>query len=161
MPAMIRDDIDIDLHGRAAGYKSGCRCIVCKAWNTAKAREYREKRRKARELEPVVTWHRSRDLTWTAQAACQHQPTRLWFAGDGRNPNTKTARQALDICATCPVATDCLEYALELPPPWHGIFGGMTPQQRRAEYIKRHGRTPEEGHDHDTNTRTATDCSPD
>ena len=32
--------------------------------------------------------------------------------------------------------------ALEIPTPWHGIFGGMTPQERRAEYIHRYGHEP-------------------
>ena len=153
---MIRDDIEIDLHGRAAGYKQhGCRCIICRAWNSAYQRQYRDRRRTARDLAPLQTWSRSADLEWTKQAACADQPTRLWFAGDGRNPNTKNAKAALAICDGCPVSEACLEYALEMPPPWHGIFGGMTPQQRRAEFIKRHGYTPEEGPNaDDTITRT-------
>lgn len=155
---LVRTDIDHDHHGRAIGYKSGCRCILCRMWNTAKAREYRQKQKRQRDLGHLDTWTRSADLGWTEQAACYGQDTQLWFAGDGRNSRSSTTQQAIAICDGCPVRADCLQYALEIPTPWHGIFGGMTPQERRAEYIHRYGHEPhlEGPNDDDTTTGTAT-----
>jgi len=39
--------------------------------------------------------------------------------------------RAKDICSTCSVATDCLEYAIEIREP-HGIWGGHNEAERRV-----------------------------
>lgn len=39
-------------------------------------------------------------------------------------------RTAKSICAACPVRELCLDYALVAKEEW-GIFGGLTPQERR------------------------------
>lgn len=39
-------------------------------------------------------------------------------------------QQAKAICADCPVREQCLEHALRTPEQY-GIWGGMTPQERR------------------------------
>lgn len=42
-----------------------------------------------------------------------------------------TARQ---ICRSCPVIEDCLEYALQWPSTdMHGVWAGLTPRQLAAE----------------------------
>lgn len=153
---MIREDIALDLHGRASGYKAGCRCILCKLWNATTRREYRQRQRKQRDLGHLDTWTRTGDLLWTEHAACAGQDQQLWFAGDGRNRNSSTTQQAIAICDTCTVRDDCLQYALELPTPWHHIYAGLTPQQRRAEYIHRYGHPPTEGNNENTDTGTGT-----
>ncbi len=38
--------------------------------------------------------------------------------------------EALALCATCPVRTECLQYALRNSEN-HGIWGGTTPEERR------------------------------
>ena len=44
-------------------------------------------------------------------------------------PNDRVARrEAAELCAGCPVATECLEYAMRAGV--HGIWGGTTEQQR-------------------------------
>ena len=62
---------------------------------------------------------------WVVFSACRDKDEALFF------PETPGAeRQALAICATCPVSIECLEYALEADIRF-GIWGGMTEKQRR------------------------------
>jgi WhiB family redox-sensing transcriptional regulator len=65
---------------------------------------------------------------WVDQAACAGADPELWFDS---NPDGPASRLALQICAGCPVRTDCLNYALEFGVT-HGIFGGLLPRQRRT-----------------------------
>jgi WhiB family transcriptional regulator, redox-sensing transcriptional regulator len=60
---------------------------------------------------------------WQAEAACSGKGPARWFP-------TRTGDPAVGrtICTTCPVRTDCLEYALA-----HDVVGfwaGTSPQQR-------------------------------
>jgi WhiB family transcriptional regulator, redox-sensing transcriptional regulator len=64
---------------------------------------------------------------WWAHAACRRQPLEVFFP-----PDARSSRAAKAICATCPVKTDCLEYAMAADPPLKGIFGGTTEQERRS-----------------------------
>ena len=46
--------------------------------------------------------------------------------------------QARKLCRTCPVKTQCLEYALEFPAAdMHGVWAGLTPRQLAAEQRRR------------------------
>ena len=46
--------------------------------------------------------------------------------------------QARKLCKTCPVKTQCLNYALEFPPAdMHGVWAGHTPRQLAAEQRNR------------------------
>jgi len=59
-----------------------------------------------------------------ADAACQGADTTLFF------PVSDTyADDAKAICATCPVAEQCLEYAVETHQP-DGVWGGLTAIER-------------------------------
>lgn len=44
------------------------------------------------------------------------------------------------MCAACPVRAECLAYALGRPDK-HGIWGGMTEDERDAERRRRQRRT--------------------
>jgi hypothetical protein len=45
---------------------------------------------------------------------------------------------ARSLCRTCPVKSECLEYALEFPAAdMHGVWAGLTPRQLAAEQRKR------------------------
>lgn len=63
---------------------------------------------------------------WMGLAACSdHRHPQLWFPDRGESMGPARA-----VCATCPVESDCLAYALR----WniqHGIWGGRSPQERR------------------------------
>jgi len=133
-------DVPFDDHGWRKTYMQGCRCILCKHANAKYMRDLRARRQEYSSTIP--DWQRTNSLTWFDHAACQGHQTRLWFAGDGRNAESKTTRQAIAICLECPVIEECLTYALEMPTPWHGIYGGLTPSQRIAEYKRRYNRRP-------------------
>lgn len=62
---------------------------------------------------------------WVVFSACKDAEPELFF------PATyEDSREAVAICNSCPVRIDCLEYALEARERF-GIWGGMTPKQRR------------------------------
>lgn len=125
-------------HGEARNYWAGCRCDDCRRAHS----DYSRARRDGDRPDPLVRWERTGNLRWFARAACRNHPTDLWFANNGRKPYMKSNREAVAICDTCPVRADCLEYALELPTPWHGIFGGHNPAERIEIYKQRHNRRP-------------------
>jgi WhiB family redox-sensing transcriptional regulator len=65
---------------------------------------------------------------WMRQAACAaHDDPDLWFPDPS---SEQRQRQALRVCAACPVRAACLAYALSMPPQ-PGIWGGTTEGQRR------------------------------
>lgn len=73
---------------------------------------------------------------WTRQAACAGSDPDLWFT-DTRSPAAYTEAKA--ICDRCPVQPQCLDWALEIRTT-HGLWGGLTPHQRRALRAIRHRR---------------------
>ena len=74
---------------------------------------------------------------WWTQAACRGHDTALWHpAGKGATPSA-AKRRALEICRSCPVQVDCLEYGhlvdrLSDYARFSGIYGGLTARQRDA-----------------------------
>lgn len=68
------------------------------------------------------------DDAWRTSAACRGKPTEWWFPGQGEwyRPLTERARQ---ICADCPVADPCRDYAIGNVID-HGIWGGTHPGRR-------------------------------
>jgi len=64
--------------------------------------------------------------TWTADAACRDADPAIFFVDHGGS-----AAEARTICAGCPVADDCLDYALAANER-HGIWAGTTEKQRRT-----------------------------
>ena len=78
-----------------------------------------------------------------ADAACHGAHTTLFF------PVSDTyADAARAICATCPVAEQCLEYAIETHQP-DGVWGGMTGIERhrlvrRRQRVAREERAKED-----------------
>ena len=67
---------------------------------------------------------------WRHKAACNGHDSADWFPEKTGAYNPATAR-AVAICKTCPVQQACLTHAQELP-EHHGIWGGLTPEQRRG-----------------------------
>lgn len=70
------------------------------------------------------------DPRWADKAECLmakgHDPE-LWFAPKG----SVEADEAKGICSGCPVAAQCLEWALSQPQvDDHGILGGLDEVQR-------------------------------
>jgi WhiB family transcriptional regulator, redox-sensing transcriptional regulator len=60
-------------------------------------------------------------------AACADMPTELFFPhGDATG---KQVREAKKVCGGCPIAVQCLTWAIENNE--HGIWGGTTVNQRK------------------------------
>lgn len=68
---------------------------------------------------------------WRQHAACHDTDITVFFPVTGPNLKSDIAT-AKQICARCPVQQTCLDYSLQLPYPWHGIYGGLTPRERHS-----------------------------
>lgn len=79
---------------------------------------------------------------WMSESACVGHPPEWWFPDDrgiGGEAASETTRAAKAICASCPVATQCLDYALRTETSdsgRFGIFAGLTGHARR-ELVKK------------------------
>lgn len=62
---------------------------------------------------------------WMDEGNCRTRPPALFFPSDG--VGVEVAKR---VCADCPVAATCLEYALENRID-HGVWGGASERQRR------------------------------
>ncbi len=62
---------------------------------------------------------------WMAEGNCRNEPPSTFFPTDG--VGVEIARR---ICATCPVMSYCLEYALRNRID-HGVWGGASERERR------------------------------
>jgi WhiB family transcriptional regulator, redox-sensing transcriptional regulator len=65
------------------------------------------------------------DTEWMARGKCREVPPAVFFPSDGVG-----VQAAQKICADCPVAEPCLEYAL-VNRIDHGIWGGRSERERR------------------------------
>ena len=63
--------------------------------------------------------------TWRQQAACRGLDTEIFFPVS--DPDADAAK---DVCATCPVRGECLEWALATRQE-DGVWGGLTDNERR------------------------------
>ncbi len=65
------------------------------------------------------------DTEWMADGKCREVPPATFFPSDGLG-----VQSAQKICAECPVAEACLEYALAQRID-HGVWGGKSERERR------------------------------
>lgn len=80
------------------------------------------------------------NTSWMVDAACKMQNPQLWFPDPepvaGKRPKITTrpgVAEAIAICNTCVVKSQCLEYSLEWEP--NGIWGGED--ERSREKLRR------------------------
>jgi WhiB family redox-sensing transcriptional regulator len=77
--------------------------------------------------------------TWRKFASCRHEDTTTFFATGlvGHNKEVRQKRQqAVEICQGCPVALQCLRYAVKNDIRW-GVWGGRDMQPlKKIERIK-------------------------
>lgn len=75
----------------------------------------------------------ARDTAWMADAACKGLDVNLWFPVS--RPETgceaEQAEAAKAVCGSCPARLACLAWA-DATAQQFGIFGGLTPNERRA-----------------------------
>ena len=64
------------------------------------------------------------DTSWRGDGACRWYPTDWWFP-----VSEQASAVALDICETCPVLLECMDYGLAHP-SLHGVWGGLSENQR-------------------------------
>lgn len=66
---------------------------------------------------------------WMTRAACKGLDTNVFFPDEqSRDPRANTHAKA--ICATCPVLSECADWAITFP-PHVGIVGGMDYHERQ------------------------------
>lgn len=66
--------------------------------------------------------------SWMADAACAGMATETFFPG--RGGDVEGPRQ---VCMSCPVKVECLDYALSTEDYPVGVWGGRTARQRKGE----------------------------
>ena len=80
------------------------------------------------------------DRDWRQLAACRHADPELFFPVSAAGPSLDQITQAKAICARCPVRRQCLAFALDTRQD-HGVWGGMSEQERRLRARKTRVRT--------------------
>lgn len=73
---------------------------------------------------------------WMVDGKCREMPPTLFFPSDGLG-----VQAAQRICADCPVAETCLEYAL-VNRIDHGVWGGRSERERRRILRRRRSAEP-------------------
>lgn len=68
---------------------------------------------------------------WQQSAACRYDDRDLFFPPDKERGRYVAFREAAakQICQSCPVTTECLDYALAADER-HGVWGGLNTEQR-------------------------------
>lgn len=66
-------------------------------------------------------------VNWREAAACKGAESEIFFPA---SEDLQGINAAKEICEGCPVADECLTYAIETNQT-EGIWGGMTARQRR------------------------------
>jgi WhiB family redox-sensing transcriptional regulator len=77
--------------------------------------------------EDIVTGTAER---WRVMAACRTAEPELFFPISAEGPSVIDAARAKRICASCPVRSQCLDYA-QATHQKYGIWGGLTEQERQ------------------------------
>jgi WhiB family redox-sensing transcriptional regulator len=71
------------------------------------------------------------DALWRAQAACSDVDPDLFFPVGVTGPAVSQIAAAKEVCAGCPVAAECLEFAISTNQEY-GIWGGTSEEERRV-----------------------------
>jgi WhiB family redox-sensing transcriptional regulator len=87
------------------------------------------------------------DASWAQHAACRQPGTdpELFFPVSESGPAARQIAAAKAVCARCPAAAECRDWALRAGEP-AGIWGGTTPEERRALRRARQPRAQPAGH---------------
>lgn len=66
---------------------------------------------------------------------CRGMPTDWWFPEFATKGSNELFERARKICMSCRVRKECLEFAIQHP-SLQGMWGGLSPRQRRDERRK-------------------------
>jgi WhiB family transcriptional regulator, redox-sensing transcriptional regulator len=69
--------------------------------------------------------------SWVDRAACCEVDPEIFFPVSTTGAAVRQIHEARAICARCPVAADCLDWAQRMG-LGDGVWGGTTPEERRA-----------------------------
>ena len=74
--------------------------------------------------------------SWQDKSACRGMGSETFYTAEFARGPLKRNHEAMAkaVCATCPVAHQCLAWALEFAEPY-GIWGGLTPEERDARRL--------------------------
>jgi WhiB family redox-sensing transcriptional regulator len=72
-----------------------------------------------------------RKLDWLELGACRDEDPDLFFPIASAGPGRAQVAAAKAVCARCAVRQACLRFALEVSQD-HGVWGGMSEEERRA-----------------------------
>jgi len=81
----------------------------------------------------ALTWIRTHDWdteSWRSRSACRESDPDVFFPIGVTGNAQEQIETARRICTACPVATECLEFALATNQE-AGIWGGTTEEERR------------------------------
>jgi WhiB family redox-sensing transcriptional regulator len=70
-------------------------------------------------------------MEWLRQAACVGEDPELFFPVGTQGPALRDVTAAKRVCARCPVAFECLDWALSNGPT-SGVWGGTCEKERVA-----------------------------
>jgi WhiB family redox-sensing transcriptional regulator len=76
---------------------------------------------------------------WQSKAACRGPHSSVFFPPptfERKEEKLLREARAREICSTCSVRRDCLDYALRIREP-HGIWGGLNEAERKALMVDR------------------------
>jgi Transcription factor WhiB. len=76
-----------------------------------------------------VQWH------WQENGSCQTSDPTLFFHPQNERGAARRSRvqAAKSVCGSCPVRTECADYAIRAREPY-GIWGGMSEEEREEIY---------------------------
>lgn len=76
---------------------------------------------------------------WQVKAACRGPQSSVFFPPqqfERKDEKLERESRAKEICHTCSVKKECLEYALAIREP-HGIWGGLNEVERKQVLVQR------------------------
>lgn len=68
---------------------------------------------------------------WRDEALCVRHDPELFFPVSDSGPSRLQTERAKDICASCPVRVECLEWAIDGAISF-GVFGGLSEAERKS-----------------------------
>lgn len=69
-------------------------------------------------------------MDWWSQAACLREDPELFFPVGTHGPAVLQVEEAKRVCRHCFVRGQCLEWALDVGGPDHGVWGGLDAEER-------------------------------
>jgi WhiB family transcriptional regulator, redox-sensing transcriptional regulator len=82
-------------------------------------------------LATVVSTAKPSPRSWVDLAGCREADPDIFFPISTTGAALGQMHEAQAICALCPVAADCLDWALRTGQDY-GVWGGTSPEERRA-----------------------------